>query len=68
MRSNTVRYFQGDRLMDVKVINNVDEIVRDDMEKTIKKGSVVSVAAAYFSIYAYEELKKQLESRIFQSF
>lgn len=48
--------------MDVKVINNVDEIVRDDMEKTIKKGSVVSVAAACFSIYAYEELKKQLES------
>lgn len=38
--------------MDVKVINNVDEIVRDDMEKTIKKGSVVSVAAACFSIYA----------------
>ena len=48
--------------MNVKVINNVDEIVRDDMEKTIKKGSVVSVAAACFSIYAYEELKKQLES------
>ena len=52
MRSNTVRYFQGDRLMDVKVINNVNKIVRDDMEKTTKKGSVVSVAAACFSIYA----------------
>ena len=29
---------------------------------TIEKGSRVSVAAAYFSMYAFNELKKQLES------
>lgn len=32
------------------------------MISTINKGSKISIAAACFSIYAYEELKKQLES------
>ena len=48
--------------MEVKVFDNVTEIVRDDMVSTIRKGSKVSVAAACFSMYAYKELKKQLES------
>ena len=45
----------------MKIFDNISEIVRDDMADTIKKGSKVSVAAACFSIYAYKELKKQLE-------
>lgn len=45
----------------MKVFNNVTDIVRDDMALTIKKGSKVSIAAACFSMYAYNELKKQLE-------
>ena len=45
----------------MKVFDNVTNIVRDDMEKTIKRNSKVSVAAACFSMYAYRELKKQLE-------
>ena len=48
--------------MDVKVFDNINDIVRDDMLSTINKGSKISIAAACFSIYAYEELKKQLES------
>ena len=48
--------------MDVKVFDNINDIVRDDMISTINKGSKISIAAACFSIYAYEELKKQLES------
>ena len=48
--------------MEVKVFDNVTEIVRDDMASTISKGSKVSIAAACFSMYAYKELKKQLES------
>ncbi len=32
------------------------------MEQTIRKGSKVSIAAACFSMYAYNDLKKQLES------
>ena len=45
----------------MKIFDNISEIVRDDMADTIKKGSKVSVAAACFSMYAYKELKKQLE-------
>ena len=46
----------------MKIYDNIHEIVRDDMETTITKGSKVSIAAACFSMYAYKELKKQLES------
>lgn len=46
----------------MKIFDNISEIVRDDMAATIVKGSKVSVAAACFSMYAYKELKKQLEN------
>ena len=46
----------------MEVFNNTTKVVRDDLIKTIQKGSRISVAAACFSIYAYQELKKQLES------
>lgn len=46
----------------MKVINNVTETVRDDLESTLHKGSRLSIAAACFSIYAYQELRKQLDS------
>ncbi len=48
--------------MEVKVFDNITEIARDDMASTIEKGSKVSIAATCFSMYAYKELKKQLES------
>lgn len=47
--------------MDVKIFDNINDIVRDDMISTINKGSKISIAAACFSIYAYKELKEQLE-------
>ena len=46
----------------MKIIDNVNSTVRDDLRIEIKRGSKVSVAAACFSIYAYQELKKELES------
>ncbi len=46
----------------MKVIDNINSIVRDDLKETIKKGSKISVAAACFSMYAYQELKEQLNS------
>lgn len=45
----------------MKFFDNVTNIVRDDMTETITTGSRVSIAAACFSMYAYNELKKQLE-------
>lgn len=46
----------------MEIFNNTTKVVADDLAKTIIPGSRISVAAAYFSIYAYRELKKQLES------
>lgn len=46
----------------MEVFNNTTKVVGDDLAKTIKNGSRVSVAAACFSIYAYQELRNQLES------
>ena len=45
----------------MKFFDNVTNIVRDDMTETITRGSRVSISAACFSMYAYNELKKQLE-------
>lgn len=45
----------------MKVFDNINDIVRDDLKITVTKGSKVSIAAACFSMYAYKELKKQLE-------
>ena len=46
----------------MKILDNINNTVRDDLRAEIKRGSRVSVAAACFSMYAYQELKKQLES------
>lgn len=46
----------------MQILDNVNTTVRDDLKNTMKKGSKVSIAAACFSIYAYQELKMQLEN------
>ena len=46
----------------MKVFDNVTNIVKDDLSIEITKDSRVSIAAACFSIYAYKELRKELES------
>lgn len=45
----------------MKNFNNIDERVVDDLKKEIKAQSKLKIAAASFSIYAYEELKEELE-------
>ena len=46
----------------MKIIDNINHTVKGDLQAEIHKGSKLSIAAACFSIYAYRELKKQLES------
>lgn len=46
----------------IKVINNVSERVVDDLKAKLSEGSRVSIAAASFSIYAFEALKEELEN------
>lgn len=44
------------------IINNVSKTLRGDLSIEIKEGSRVSIAAACFSIYAFQELKKELSN------
>ena len=44
----------------MKVLDNIEKTVKGDLKKTIKQDSKISVAAACFSIYAYQELKSEL--------
>ena len=44
----------------MEVINNTTKTLKDDLSLEIKKGSKLSIAAACFSIYAFQELKKEL--------
>ena len=44
-----------------KLINNITERVVDDLRQRLSAQSRVSIAAASFSIYAYEALKTELE-------
>lgn len=46
----------------MELINNTTKMLKDDLSVEIKKGSKLSIAAACFSIYAFQELKKQLIS------
>lgn len=46
----------------MEILDNINKTVKEDLQTIIKKNSKLSIAAACFSIYAYQELKKQLES------
>ena len=45
----------------MELINNVNKTLRDDLQVEIQKDSKISIAAATFSIYAFQELKKELK-------
>ena len=48
----------------MQIIDNINHIVKNDLQDSIQPRSKLSIAAACFSIYAYQELKKQLEKQI----
>ena len=52
-------YTVEELLMDI--FDNVTRKVKDDLLITIEGKGKISIAAACFSIYAYKELKKQLD-------
>ena len=45
----------------MEIFDNITKVVRDDIAEKATGKSRISIAAACFSIYAYKELKKQLE-------
>lgn len=47
--------------MDAAFIDNRSHILKDDLVQVVCEGDRISVAASVFSMYAYNELQKQLE-------
>lgn len=43
------------------IIDNRTILLKDDLKNTLKEDSKINIAASCFSIYAFKELKKQLE-------
>ena len=46
----------------MELIDNINELLGDDFKKSIKPGARLKVAASCFSIYAFEALKRELET------
>ena len=46
----------------MEIIDNRNKKLKDDLASELKSGSKMSVAAACFSIYAFQELKKELKT------
>lgn len=44
----------------MKIINNITEKLSDELKQDLRVGGRLSIAAACFSVYAFEELKTQL--------
>lgn len=44
----------------MEIINNLTKTLKDDLSEEITDGSKLSIAAACFSIYVFQELKKEL--------
>jgi len=45
----------------MKLIDNINVLLGDDLKETLRPKSRLKIAASYFSIYAYEALKAELE-------
>ena len=45
----------------MKIIDNINQLLGDDIKQTITPNTKLQIAASCFSIYAYEALKKELK-------
>ena len=45
----------------MKIFDNINETVKADLQSSINESSKLAIAASSFSIYAYQELKEELE-------
>jgi len=50
------------RALSMPVINNVSNLLGDDLKHELARGGKLKIAAASFSIYAYEALRTELQN------
>ena len=53
---------QQTKMMTPEFIDNVNKTLKSSLKEEIKPGSKISIAAACFSIYAYQELQNELKN------
>ena len=46
----------------MRIIDNLNEFFGDDLKASIKPGSKLRIAASTFSIFAFEALRRELQS------
>ena len=46
----------------MEILDNINQLLGDNLKQTITPGSTLKIAASCFSIYAFEALKKELET------
>ncbi|MDA1055631.1 MAG: helicase-related protein, partial [Planctomycetota bacterium] len=46
----------------MQILDNINQLLGDNLKQTITPGSKLKIAASCFSIYAFEALKKELET------
>ena len=46
----------------MELLDNKTKLLGDDLRSELTPGSKVKIVASYFSIYAFEALRKELES------
>ncbi|HDR1901732.1 TPA: hypothetical protein QB641_002183, partial [Pasteurella multocida] len=46
----------------MKIIDNINHILGEDLKTSLSQNDKLKIAASYFSIYAYAELKNELEN------
>jgi hypothetical protein len=46
----------------MELIDNINSLLGDDLKRTLKPSARLKIAASTFSIYAFEALKRELES------
>lgn len=50
----------------MEIINNINKTLKEDLKAEIKEGSKLSIAAACFSIYAFQELRVAIFKQVNQ--
>ena len=59
--TSSLRELTAIEALTLRIIDNINELLGDDLKSELTKGSKLRVAASTFSIYAFEALREELE-------
>lgn len=56
---------EGLARISMEILDNINQLLGDNLKKTIRPGSKLKIAASTFSIYAYEALKQEQVKHVY---